>query len=124
MLSSFLQVAAGGAMGAMLRFAVTQVFTREPPLFPFAIIGVNILGSFLLGLVTVAAPRLGLAGMQPFFATGLIGAFTTYSVFSLEAVQLWQKGTALLAITYVGASVAASIGALVVGMALARSLPG
>ena len=62
--------------------------------------------------------------MRLFLTTGIIGGFTTFSTFSLDAVLLWERGAAGLAFLYMTASVLASIGALVAGLSIVRALMG
>lgn len=91
--------------------------------FPYGTMGVNVLGSLAMGFVAAAIaarapdPRLGLLVM-----TGILGGFTTFSAFSLDAIMLYEQGRALAAATYVCLSVILSIFALVAGMALSRSI--
>ena len=88
--------------------------------FPFGTLIVNIAGSFIMGMLMVMLLEKG-ARSVPFFMTGILGGFTTFSAFSLDAVTLFQRGNAGLAAAYVAVSVVVSIAALVTGMALARS---
>lgn len=88
--------------------------------FPFGTLIVNIAGSFIMGMLMVMLLEKG-ARSVPFFMTGILGGFTTFSAFSLDAVTLFQRGNAGLAAAYVAGSVVVSIAALVTGMALARS---
>ena len=124
MLGPLLSVAAGGAIGAALRFlagvGVLRVFGQTG--FPVAIISVNVIGSFLMGVFVVLAAHRGLTALSPFVMTGLLGGFTTFSAFSLEAVTLYERGAVGQAALYVALSVGASIAALVAGLWVARSL--
>jgi CrcB protein len=122
MISSLLQVALGGAIGASLRFLAGHAVLRAvgPTGFPVAILMVNILGSFLMGLFVALAAQRGLAHLTPFVATGILGGFTTFSAFSLEAVTLYERGDLAGAALYVGLSVGLSILALVAGLWVAR----
>ena len=123
MLAQTLAVGIGGAIGAMARFgvgmAVLRVFGTG---FPLGIIPVNVIGSFLMGLFVVVAAQRGFAHWSPFFMTGVLGGFTTFSAFSLEAYTLYERGDVGQAGLYVGLSVVVSIAALVVGVWLGRSL--
>jgi CrcB protein len=117
------QVALGGALGASARYlAGVAVMRLVGPGFPVAIMGVNILGSLLMGVFVVWAAERGLTHWAPFVMTGLLGGFTTFSAFSLEAVTLWERGDVGQAAAYVGLSVVLSIGALVLGIWMARSV--
>ena len=117
-------VALGGAIGATLRYlagiGLVRVFGHHP--FPYAIITVNILGSFLMGVFVTAAAHKGLTHLSPLVMTGMLGGFTTFSTFSLEAVNLWERGDVGQAALYVGLSVALSIGGLMLGLVLSRGL--
>ena len=117
------QVALGGALGASARYlAGVAVMRLVGPGFPVAVMGVNILGSLLMGVFVVWAAERGLTHWAPFVMTGLLGGFTTFSAFSLEAVTLWERGDVGQAAAYVGLSVVLSIGALVLGVWMARSV--
>jgi fluoride exporter len=116
------QVAAGGAIGAVLRFATVlgaaRIFGAG---FPAGTMIVNIAGSFAMGFLFVILTARG-SGLHPFLLTGILGGFTTFSAFSLEAVTLWERGEAVQAAIYVGASVILSILALACGAYLARAV--
>ena len=119
-----IQVALGGALGAVLRYltgiGLIRLFGHTP--FPLGVLAVNVVGSLLMGLFIALAAQRGLTHLSPFVATGILGGFTTFSAFSLEAVTLWERGALGLAALYVLANVTLSIGALFVGLALGRSL--
>ena len=124
MFGTLLSVAAGGALGASLRylFGVGVFRLLGPTGFPVAIISVNVVGSFLMGVFVVLAAQRGLTYLSPFVMTGLLGGFTTFSAFSLEAVTLYERGEIGLAATYVALSVVLSILGLMAGLLVARSL--
>ena len=122
---TLLQVALGGALGAALRWLAGLGVARllgPAQTFPVAILGVNVLGSLLMGSFAVLAARRGLAHLQPFVMTGVLGGFTTFSAFSLEAVTLLERGRLGAAGLYAGLSVGLSIGALLLGAAIVRGL--
>lgn len=119
----WLLVAAGGALGAALRHMVQLWSLRLlGPGMPVGTFAVNVVGSFAMGLVIGWLTfRGGLGeGGRIFLATGLLGGFTTFSAFSLDAVNLWQRGDAGVAFAYVAASVILSIAALGAGLWLAK----
>jgi CrcB protein len=124
MITALLQVALGGAIGASLRYlagiGVVRLVGHTP--FPLAILSVNVLGSFLMGLFVAAAAHRGLTHLSPLVATGLLGGFTTFSAFSLEAVTLYERGDLGQAALYVGLSVVLSIGGLMLGLFLGRGI--
>ncbi|ASM73373.1 MULTISPECIES: fluoride efflux transporter CrcB [Roseobacteraceae] len=115
-------VAFGGALGASLRylFGVAVMRVAGATQFPLAIIGVNVLGSFLMGVFVVVAANRGLTHLSPLVMTGLLGGFTTFSAFSLETVGLIERGQLGLAAAYVTLSVGCSVLGLMLGMILAR----
>ena len=123
---TLLQVALGGALGAALRWMASAGVARlagpAPPAFPIAILGVNVLGSFLMGAFMAAAAQRGMLHLAPFVAAGVLGGFTTFSAFSLEAMALMERGRIGAAALYVGLSVGLSIGALALGAWAARGL--
>ena len=112
-------VAAGGAMGAVLRYGVSLSFGAG--LFgvvgPLATLLVNIAGSGLMGCIAgaIAAGMVLPEAWRGFFAVGLLGALTTFSSFALDAGQLWQKQGMVMAGAYVMASVLLSLLAFGVG---------
>jgi len=118
------QVALGGAIGAVLRYltflGVVRVFGQTP--MPLGVLTVNVLGSLLMGLFFAVASQRGFVHLSPLVATGILGGFTTFSAFSLEAVTLYERGALGLAAVYVLANVLFSIAALFLGLTLGRSL--
>ena len=121
-----LQVALGGAIGASLRFVSGAVILRAMGSgFPYGTMFVNIVGSFLMGfLAFYLLERMdgSFARFAPFLLTGLLGGFTTFSAYSLDALYLLERGRYASASVYMGWSVILAIGALFLGMTIARSL--
>lgn len=113
MIWTLAQVALGGAIGACLRFAAVAFAGA-----PVATLAVNILGSFVIGVLFITLA--GRTSLSPFLMTGILGGFTTFSAFSLDALKLWESGQTLQAAGYVLASVLLSLAAVFVGAALAR----
>ena len=123
MLITTLQVALGGAIGAALRFLTgVGILRLIGPGFPVAVVGVNVFGSFMMGLFVVFATQRGVAQLNPFVMAGLLGGFTTFSAFSLEAVSLFERGAMGQALAYVVMSVVLSIGGLMLGLMIARGI--
>lgn len=124
MLTTLFLVALGGALGAGLRHlagvAMLRLFGNGD--FPTAILSVNVVGSFLMGVFVVAAAHRGMTHMSPFVMTGVLGGFTTFSAFSLETVTLIERGQIGSAGLYVILSVGLSVGALALGLLAARSV--
>lgn len=107
------QVAIGGAIGSVLRYATTTAIGA-----PFGTFIVNVVGSFVMGVLFVSlATR---TQLSPLLMTGILGGFTTFSAFSLDALKLWQSGQTTQALIYTAASVILSLTAVALGAALAR----
>ncbi|MCA0204565.1 MAG: fluoride efflux transporter CrcB [Proteobacteria bacterium] len=123
MLSTLLQVALGGAIGASGRYLTGVAAIRfMGPGFPWGTLAVNVLGSFVMGLVVVTLGHLSANRFAPLLMTGVLGGFTTFSAFSLDTLTLWERGQQALAVTYVAASVTLSLLAIVAGLWIARSI--
>lgn len=121
----WLAVAVGGALGAMARYGVVSYLA---PLtghrFPLGTLCVNISGSFLIGVCYVvldekfaASPEWRLLTMA-----GFLGAFTTFSTFSLDALALWENGLPVTAVTYVLATVFGCLMAVTASVLLTQRL--
>jgi CrcB protein len=120
-----LLAAGGGALGAGARYLVNVACTAcLGPGFPWATFAVNVAGSFLMGVVVAAAmPVLGgSAEWRTFLATGILGGFTTFSAFSLDAWQLIEREQTVLALAYIAGSVVLSIAALLAGLSATRAV--
>jgi CrcB protein len=120
-----LAVAAGGVIGAVARYLVYLAsghFLGHG--FPYATLIVNIVGSFAMG-VLIAAMALAWsasAEMRLFLTTGILGAFTTFSSFSLDFAVLYERRAYALCALYTVASFALSVGALFAGLHFMRRL--
>ena len=126
-MQSTLIVFLGAGIGGALRHGVNVGCARACGMaFPWGTLTVNVVGSLAMGLIAGWLAFKTPAGWsQPvrlFLTTGILGGFTTFSAFSLDAVLLWERGAIGAAAAYVGVSVAASIAALVAGLALVRAL--
>ncbi|MBL3564009.1 fluoride efflux transporter CrcB [Rhodovulum sulfidophilum] len=121
--ATLLQVALGGAIGSVGRYlssvAATSLLGRG---FPWGTIFVNVLGSFLMGVLIVVLAKKGGTSFAPFFQIGLLGGFTTFSSFSLDAMTLFERGQAELAIAYVAGSLILSLSAIALAFWSMRSL--
>lgn len=121
--TTLLQVALGGAAGALARHGAQVLALRVAGGgFPAGTLGVNVLGSFLIGLAWVWLARDGAPRVSPLLVTGFLGGFTTFSAFSLDALRLWERGEAVSAVGYVAASVALSLAAVAAGVSIARGV--
>ncbi|MGR3796507.1 fluoride efflux transporter CrcB [Vannielia sp. SX4] len=123
MISTLAQVALGGALGASARYLTGVAAIRVMgPGFPWGTLTVNVAGSLLMGLFAALVGLRGGHAFSPFVMTGLLGGFTTFSAFSLDAVTLLERGQMGTAALYVVASVTLSILALIAGLALGRGV--
>ncbi len=123
MTADLIKVAAGGAVGASLRYLANVGALRlAGPGFPVATLFVNVTGSFLIGASVVIFAHVGGARLAPLVVTGILGGFTTFSAFSLDTLVLFERGDAGLALLYVAGSVGLSLAAVALGLATARGL--
>jgi len=121
MLTNLLHVVLGGGIGAGLRYLTNVGALRLfGPGFPVATLVVNVLGSFLMGLLVELLAQRGGQRLAPFLMTGVLGGFTTFSAFSLDTITLWQRGETVPALVYVGMSVVLSLAAIALAMHLFR----
>ena len=115
----------GGGIGSVLRFATYQAARLWlPPGFPWGTLAVNVLGGVSAGVLAgslLARSGGGADSTSLFLMTGLLGGFTTFSAFSLDAVLLWQRGETITALFYVIASVLLAVGGVVAGMSAVRA---
>ena len=122
----FLIVFLGGGVGAALRHGVNLLSARVlGTAFPYATIFENVSGSLVMGLLAgYFAFRGGGASshLQLFLTTGILGGYTTFSAFSLDAALLYERGALGLAALYVLGSVVLAIAGLFAGLALARQV--
>ncbi len=124
-MSGYLIVFIGAGIGGSCRHAINLLTLRTLGAngFPFGTLTINVLGSFLIGLV---AEYFALKSGQPhhwrlFLATGILGGFTTFSAFSLEVALLYERGQVGAAMAYAISSVILSVGALFLALALVRA---
>lgn len=120
---SYLIVFLGGGIGAALRHGVNLGSARLfGTAFPYGTLTVNVVGSLAMGMLAAYFAFKGDATQhwRLFLTTGILGGFTTFSAFSLDAVVLYERGEVGLAALYVLLSVALSIGGLFAGLALVR----
>ena len=126
-MSSILYVAFGGAIGASLRYVLGLAATRSlGPDYPYGTMAANVLGGFLMGVLAgwLAFKISGGENLRLFLGVGLLGGFTTFSAFSLDAMTMLEKKAYGQFIGYTLGSVVLSIGALMIGLMLARKVFG
>lgn len=121
---TLLYVAAGGALGALARYGLSGwIQDVSGGLFPWGTLVVNVLGCFLLGFALAWLERVALAAeLRSFLGIGLLGAFTTFSTFSYEAVALLRDRDWLRAGGYLSGSLLLGLAAAAAGLALATTL--
>ncbi|WP_375428067.1 fluoride efflux transporter FluC [uncultured Sphingomonas sp.] len=121
---SLLLVMAGGAIGSGARHLCGRAAVAiAGPGYPYATLFVNLLGGLLMGVLAGLLARGAIVeGWRAFAGVGLLGGFTTFSAFSLDAVQMAERGAMGMAAAYVLLSVLGSIVALVLGLQLARTI--
>jgi fluoride exporter len=114
---TWLAVALGGSIGAISRFAISSWLVAVPDRFPWATFWINSLGCLIAGALYVLIVDKQLIPMswRPLLVVGFLGAFTTFSTFSVEALTLWLGQHYGLAIAYVLASLVVSLLAVWVG---------
>jgi CrcB protein len=120
----FMAVAAGGAIGASLRHALQLGALRVfGPGFPAGTFAANIAGCFAMGLLAAyLAQRANATELRAFLGVGVLGGFTTFSAFALDAVTLWREKAVALAALYLFGSVILSVGGLIAGLMAGRAL--
>jgi CrcB protein len=123
----WLLVFLGGGIGAAARHGVNLMAARVLGTgFPWGTAIVNVVGSTVMGLIIAWLAFKAGAGwsqhLRLFLTTGILGGFTTFSAFSLDAMLLWERGAHGTAIAYVAGSVLVSIAGLFLGMAVVRAL--
>lgn len=114
----------GAGIGGTLRHALNMSIARFAGThFPYHTLAINITGSLVMGLVTAWFAMKGGAGehLRLFLATGVLGGYTTFSAFSLDAVLLWERHEHMLAALYVGGSVVGSLMGLALGLWIMRT---
>lgn len=116
-------VMAGGALGAGARFLLGRWTLQQfGPAFPWGTLAANLLGGLAMGVLVgwMARHGHGGEGWRLFLGVGLLGGFTTFSAFSLEAVNMIERGAVGMAAFYAFASVVGAVGALFAGLWIVR----
>jgi fluoride exporter len=124
-MGAWIAVAVGGALGSVARFWLAGAMTAlTGPRFPWGTLLINVLGSFVIGLVAGITLTPARVGMHPdiriFLMTGVCGGFTTFSAFSLQTLDLLQTGDVVPAFGYAVGSVVLCVVATYCGWLLGR----
>ncbi len=124
-MTNILLAAFGGAIGSVLRYLVGVFSVRWfGSGFPWGTLAVNVVGSFIIGLMVEMIARRFNASMElrVFIVTGILGGFTTWSSFSLDTMMLFERGAIAAAAAYVIGSLVVSFAAVFAGLALGRAM--
>jgi fluoride exporter len=123
-MNPILLVMSGGAIGAGLRYGLSRALPVSAAGWPWATFAANIIGGLAMGVLATWVLR-GDNSAEPlrlFVGVGVLGGFTTFSAFSLEMMQMIERGQSVMAVGYALASVLLALGALFVGITLARAV--
>jgi CrcB protein len=125
-LNAYLLIFLGGGLGAAARHGVNRAaLVLVGPDYPAGTLFVNVAGCLIMGLLAGWFAFRGETSSAPlrlFLTTGVLGGFTTFSAFALDAAVLWERHDQAPALTYIGVSVIASIVAVFAGLATTRAL--
>ncbi|QBJ91591.1 CrcB family protein [Streptomyces seoulensis] len=115
-------VAVGGAIGATARYAASLLWPVESPGFPWTTLLVNVTGCAVIGVFMVLISEVWTAHrlVRPFFGTGVLGGFTTFSTYTVEIERLVNAGEARTALAYLTATLFAALGSVGLAVALTR----
>jgi CrcB protein len=115
-------IAVGGALGSSARWGLSEAFPHSPDGFPWGTWIANVTGGLLIGVlmavVTAIAPR---RYLRPFLGVGVLGGFTTFSTYALDARTLTDAGAFPLAVAYVATTVVVGLAAVFAGLVLGRT---
>ncbi|NUS93725.1 MAG: CrcB family protein [Nocardia sp.] len=119
-------IAVGGALGALARYGLVTCLPTPPGGFPWAVLLINVTGSFLLGalMVVITEQRTAHPLLRPFLGVGVLGGFTTFSTYADDIRALLEGDTALLGAAYLASTLFAAVAACVLGIGLARRAGG
>lgn len=127
MLKTILYIAIGGALGSVLRFLTTVLFSKFCPensgfQFPLATFIANVIGCFLIGLFLgiLAKNQLTDSNLKWLLVTGFCGGFTTFSAFGIENIKLLQNNNTLLAFSYIALSIILGLFAVWFGLFITK----
>ncbi|HZD96969.1 MAG TPA: fluoride efflux transporter CrcB [Micromonosporaceae bacterium] len=119
-------ISVGGAIGALARYGLGVAFPPGRTGFPWATFGINVVGSLLIGILMVLVVDVWEAHplVRPFLGVGILGGFTTFSTYVVDAQRLVNAGAAATALAYLAATLAGAIFAVYVGLTITRAAVG
>ena len=117
-------IAAGGALGAIARYGVGLALPHGDGAFPLGTFLINVVGCLLIGALIVVITEWTQAHplVRPFLVTGILGGFTTFSTYAVDAEQLVAAGRVGTAAAYIVGTLAAAVVATWAGIRLARAV--
>ncbi|MFI9650445.1 fluoride efflux transporter CrcB [Streptomyces sp. NPDC052040] len=117
-------VAVGGALGAVARYGASLLWPVRTAGFPWAIFGVNLVGCAVIGVFMVVITEVWAAHrlVRPFFGTGVLGGFTTFSTYAVDIRRLTEAGEPRIALAYLAATLVGALAAVWLAMTAARRL--
>lgn len=122
-MTMILSIAAGGALGAVLRYLLNaQIMAVWGNAFPWGILVVNVVGCFAMGLAAGGLAAHASSEMRAFLTTGVLGGFTTFSAFAYDVNALVDANQGVTALVYIAATVALSLAGVFAGATLARGI--
>lgn len=123
-MNTLIFIACGGAVGALLRYSLQVAIPAAAGKLPVAMLLANVLGSLAMGILFVLIQEKTLLAewLRPLLMVGLLGAFTTFSTFSLDTIRLLEAGHFTVAVTNILLSVVLSVGAAYIGITITRLL--
>ncbi|WP_327151799.1 fluoride efflux transporter FluC [Nocardia sp. NBC_01329] len=119
-------IAIGGALGALARYGLIRSLPTPPGGFPWMVLLINVIGSFLLGalMVVITEQRSAHPLLRPFLGVGVLGGFTTFSTYADDIRALLDTGAVLIGAAYLASTLFAAVAACALGVGLARRLGG
>ena len=119
-------ISVGGAAGALARYGLGVAFPPARTGFPWATFGINVVGSLLIGVLMVLVVELFEAHplVRPFLGVGILGGFTTFSTYVVDAQRLVNAGAAGTALAYLAATLVAALAAVYLGLTVTRAAVG
>jgi fluoride exporter len=119
-------ISLGGGLGSLLRYGIGVWWPPRAHEIPWSTFMINVMGCFAIGILMVLITEVWVAHrlLRPFLGIGLLGGFTTFSTYSLEVRRLLESGAVVEALGYLGGTVVAALGAVVLGMSVTRWMTG